>query len=887
MKNETTLTEKDLCEEIKDLKVRNAELEKAARRFTAAKKLQNALFRIVDIANSTADLYEFYCELHNIVSELTSAKNFFIALYHQDVNGLSFPYYEDDEDNEQGKDEPLHNKEKIHSAEKYQASPTMQVITQGKLLHLNAQQIAQMGGKGRNAEDWIGVPLIQGDKVLGALVVQSYAPGFSYSKRDENLLTYVSQHIATGLSRKQSAEALKDAHKKLQQNNLELENRVQERTNELNQINLMLANEVKVRRTSEKIQKALFKITDLVSTATSLNDLFEGVHRTISELMYAENAFIAIVSKDKDALEFPYFADQHDARPGIIQLDSENDSEPSSLTVKVFQTGEPILFERSKDKKREVLGPEPISWLGVPLKDQAATFGVIVVQSYDKNHIHSNQNLSVLITIAKQVATAILRKKDADALKQAHENLERRVKERTSVLEKTIVKRRKIEKQLEHESLHDALTQLPNRKYLTEQLKIVLEGELTESSCDIALLFLDLDRFKIINDSLGHHIGDLFLVEVAKRLTSCMRDNDVVVRLGGDEFCILMSDVRSEKVAIRLAERVLNQLRSPVEVEQHSLITSASIGVRLAKVGKDNAVQVIGDADSAMYQAKHDGKNRYCLFDANIKKIVSKRLQLEQDLRNAIGTDQLSLYYQPILELFTNSIVGLEALIRWEHPTEGFISPVEFIPIAEETGLIQEVGEKVVEMACQSLHEFSQISATESLYVNVNISAIQILSRTSDESIRKLIAKYKIDPSKLNAEITESILVEDFKAAIQFVQELKTIGMKVFLDDFGTGYSSLSYLHQFPFDLIKLDQSFIQSTSENNSNITLIESIGFLATNLGMDIVVEGIETEAQMMLAQNLNCRFGQGYLFAKPMPKHQLIKFVQEYATSTSFIN
>jgi len=501
-------------------------------------------------------------------------------------------------------------------------------------------------------------------------------------------------------------------------------------------------------------------------------------------------------------------------------------------------------------------------------------------------YFFNKKNQEVLNIVAKQVSTAILRKKDSVAIFQARENLERRVRERTSVLERTIEKRRKIEKQLEHESLHDSLTQLPNRRYLKEQLKVVLDEKPTRRNSDIALLFLDLDRFKIINDSLGHHVGDLFLIEVAKRLTDCMRDDDVVVRLGGDEFCILMYDVTSERIAIRLAERVLMKLRQPVEVEQHSLLTSASIGVRLAKVGIDDAVQVIGDADSAMYQAKHDGKDRYCLFDANIKNIVSQRLMLEQDLRKAIGTEQITLYYQPVINLLSHGIVGMEALVRWKHPELGFVSPAEFIPIAEETGLIQDLGESVVDMACQGLADFAKDDILRELYVNVNISAIQILSRTLDDFIRKKIVEYQIDPSRFNAEITESILVEDLQAAVNFVQELKSMGMKVFLDDFGTGYSSLSYLHQLPFDYIKLDRTFIQVSPDNQSNITLIESIGFLATNLGMEIVVEGIETEDQMRLSQNLNCQYGQGFLFAKPMPIEEIKRFVVDYERASALV-
>ncbi len=869
--------ETELQAELTKHKARAKRLEQVVRSLSATKKQQNALFRIVDLANSSNSLPAFYFELHKIVSELTLAKSFFIMLLHPEGDFVSFPYYKDDEDEQQKGREPLYNPTKKIPKEKLAGTATMKVIEERNLLHLNRVGFENMTVTGRVPEDWIGVPLIIEGQLLGALIVQSYDEGFRYDKRDEELLVYVSQHIATSLKRKQDAESLKEAHKKLQNHNRELEVRVAGRTEELKKINITLANEAKERRKSEKIQKALFKITDLVSTARNLNDLFVGVHQTISELMYANNAFIALLSEDKSQLEFPYFVDQYDERPGNIELALDGPQFEQGLTTQTLISGKSLLYNSSEGPAQNQVGAEAVSWLGVPLKDKKDVFGVIVIQSYDLEQVYEQQHLSLLETVAHQVSTAILRKKDSDALMKAHEHLERRVKERTSVLEKTIANRRKIEKRLEHESLHDSLTLLPNRRYLSEELNIVLKGKVTGQSCDVALLFLDLDRFKIINDSLGHHIGDLFLIEVAKILKNCMREDDKIVRLGGDEFCILMYDIYSVKIVVTLAERVLNKLRKPVVVGQHSLITSASIGVRLATIGEDSSDRVIGDADSAMYQAKHGGKDRYCLFDANVRKIITQRLKIEQDLRVAIGTEQLTLYYQPVIDLFSHRVVGLEALIRWQHPELGFIGPAEFIPIAEETGLIQELGESVVSMACETLSEFSKIIELKELYININISAMQILTRTLDNFIRKEIAKYGIDPNNLNAEITESILVEDFNAAILFVQELKSIGMKVLLDDFGTGYSSLSYLHQFPFDIIKLDQSFIQLTDENEKLVGMIESIGFLVSSLGMDIVVEGIETESQLELAQNLNCRYGQGYLFAKPMPKTEVLTFIK----------
>ncbi len=864
---------------LQDYKDKNAKLERMVRRFSATKKLQNALFQIVDVANSSKSLPVFYESLHKIVSELTSAKNFFIMLLHEENNCVSFPYYEDDEDDQQGDDDPLNNPTKQIPVSKISGSATMKVIEKRNIIHLNRQEFMKMNATGKVPEDWIGVPLILEDQLLGALVVQSYDKGFRYKRRDEDLLVYVSQHIATGIRRKQDAESLKEAHQKLQHYNLELEERVAGRTDELKQINLTLAKEVKVRRESENIQKALFKITDLVSTANNLNGLFVGVHQTISELMYAKNAYIATLSSDKNKLEFPYFIDEHDERPGTIKLHLDGVQSEQGLTATTLLSGESQLHNISTSSSRQKIGPSAVSWLGVPLKDRNETFGVLVVQSYDKANVYNKRHLLLLETVAHQISNAILRKKDTDALIRAHENLERRVKERTSVLEETIINRRKIEKRLEHESLHDALTQLPNRRYLQEELDSVLQGKMTGKSNDIALLFLDLDRFKIINDSLGHHVGDLFLIEVARRLKSCMRSDDLVARLGGDEFCILMPNIQKESAAFRLCGRILNELKRPVEVANNSLITSASIGVRLANHSEKSADLIMSDADAAMYQAKHQGKNRFCVFDAEIKRLVTGRMKMERDLRDAIDNNELFLVYQPIVNFRTNQVVGFEALVRWTHPQDGLISPVEFIPVAEETGLIVDIGELVIDMACKTLSKFKENSLLEKLYLNVNVSSVQILSRTLDDFIRHKLIDFNLDTNKLNVEITESILIDDYKAALSFVRELKSMGIKIYLDDFGTGFSSLSYLHKFPFDAIKLDRSFITALDENENNEAIVDSIAQLAKNLNLHIVAEGIETQHQLDTIKKMDYEVVQGYFFSKPIEYKKINRYIESW--------
>ncbi|TQV86969.1 bifunctional diguanylate cyclase/phosphodiesterase [Aliikangiella coralliicola] len=830
--------------------------------------LESALIQISECAVTTYTLEDYCKELHGIIKQLTYAENFFVALYEQGKSLINFVYVVDEYDQDVGTLNKL-------SSEKLRRTITGYMLRTGSMQHLTAQEIDFLQKKnvidavGADCVEWLGIPLKYNDEVLGGLVIQSYRDDISYGPQEEDVMQFVARHIALVFKSKQSELSLKDA-------NAVLEKRVEERTRDLNKMNTVLAAEVQERKKSQQIQAALYQITELVSTSGSLKDLFQSVHKIIERLMYARNEYIALLTDDNAFIEFPYFVDEFDASPPSRRFDKKLGD--TGFTEKILTTGESFLFHHDQDEKGFYGSKRCVSWLGVPLKDKQHIFGVLAIQSYQEDIVYSSEHQMILLTIGQQVATAILRKKDADSLRQAHENLERRVKERTFELEETIEKRKLVEKRLAHESLHDSLTGLPNRLQLSNVLNDLLDSKQDKKEIKLALLFLDLDRFKIINDSLGHHVGDLFLIEVAKQLKQCIRSDDLVARLGGDEFCILMPDIPDDAVALRFCARILNKLRKPVEVAGHSLITSASVGVRLANSFETSAEVIMSDADAAMYQAKHQGKNRYCFFDSNIKKIVTNRMKMERDLRDAVSGGQLFLEYQPLVELQGNRPVGFEALVRWRHPESGLINPGEFIPVAEETGLIVEIGEAVIEMACRTLARFKATPHLADLYLNVNVSSIQILSRTLDDFIRHKLDEFKITPDKLNVEITESILIEDYKAALSFVRELKSMGIKVYLDDFGTGYSSLSYLHKFPFDAIKLDRSFIIALEGPLSNQAIVESIALLANNLGIHIVAEGIETKEQLELIKKMDYSVAQGFYFSKPITDGNLLDFVQK---------
>jgi diguanylate cyclase (GGDEF)-like protein len=381
-----------------------------------------------------------------------------------------------------------------------------------------------------------------------------------------------------------------------------------------------------------------------------------------------------------------------------------------------------------------------------------------------------------------------------------------------------------------------------------------------------AVLFIDLDRFKMINDSLGHTLGDELLKSVAQRLQTCVRDSDTVARFGGDEFAILIEELVEVDEAIEVAKRIHNHFSSPFNIQGYEMFTTMSIGIAPSTILYQQASHVLRDADTAMYHAKAQGRNRYAVFDPEMQTQVTARLQLESDLRRAIETQEFCLYYQPIISLSTGSLRGFEALVRWNHPQRGMISPMEFIPVAEETGLIIPLGWWVLQEACHQLSQWlSQFRSVPPLVMNVNLSAIQLKQVELLEKLEKVLQETRIPRNCLKLEITESCILETSTSEAQRLKQLKDLGIGLCIDDFGTGYSSLSRLHEFPIDTLKIDRSFVQSLSTSSGET--VRMIVTLAHSLEMDVVAEGIETTAELEALKGLGCEFGQGYLFSPPV--------------------
>lgn len=425
------------------------------------------------------------------------------------------------------------------------------------------------------------------------------------------------------------------------------------------------------------------------------------------------------------------------------------------------------------------------------------------------------------------------------------------------------------QQRLIHETHHDSLTGLLNRNGFLKRLEEAILRVQEHPGYRFAILFLDLDRFKIINDSLGHLAGDELLVEIASRLRAATRAEDVVGRLGGDEFIILIPEINDTPDAILVAEHLLTRLKKSIKIFGYEVFTTASIGITVSSNVYNCAEDVLRDADTAMYFAKAQGKSRYAAFDRSMHENAVAQLQLESDLRRALENHEFELYFQPIVSLSNGTISGFESLIRWRHPLKGMISPLDFIPIAEETGLIIPLGAWITEQACKQLKNWQQrFPSLTDLTMNINISARQFWQDDFTLHLQTLLETEALDPACIGLEITESVIMHDADNAASLFRRLKETGVNVYIDDFGTGYSSLSYLHRFHFDGIKIDRSFVHSMEKENTNLELVGTIMLLANNLHLRVVAEGVETENQARLLSQLNCEWVQGFLSSRPLP-------------------
>jgi diguanylate cyclase (GGDEF)-like protein/PAS domain S-box-containing protein len=677
------------------------------------------------------------------------ARNLYVALYDPASELLSFPYFVDE-----AEDTP--------PARSLSKGLTEYVLLTGEPLLASPARFDELVDSGHTeligqpSIDWLGVPLKRGDHAFGVLVVQSYdRPRFTENDRD--LLTFVSQHVATAIDRKQAADALK-------------------------------ASEARFRTLAETAPCAIFIYQD---------DRFTYANSATSTITgYTRDEFLRLGFWD---VVHPDFRPLVQAR-GMAGEKSEGG--PLRYEIKIVRKDQE---ERWLDYTAGV-----IDFAGKP---------AVLGTAFD------------------------------------------------------ITERKRAEDQIKNLAYHDALTGLPNRLLFTDRLSLAV-SQAARHSQHLAVLFLDMDRFKVINDSLGHSLGDRLLQAVAERLLACVREADTVARLGGDEFTLLLPGVAHPADVARVAEKILEALKQPFKLEGRELYCTASMGISLFPEDGADAETLVKNADTAMYRAKEQGRDNYQLYTPAMNASAIERLQLESELRRALSKNELEIHYQPVLDLATGRVYGLEALLRWRHPEKGLLGPSDFISLAEVTGLAVPMSSWILRTACAQARAWH--ATHPRLIVAVNLSARQFQQPDLVDTVKSALEDTGLPARSLDLEITETNAMQNAEATVATLRELKALGVRVSIDDFGIGYSSLSYLKRLPIDTLKIDQSFVRDITTDPDDAAIATAVIALAHTLKLRVVAEGVETEEQLAFLTARSCDRMQGYLFSHPLPADECTAFL-----------
>ncbi|KAB0495777.1 sensor domain-containing phosphodiesterase [Pseudomonas vancouverensis] len=807
---------------------------------------QRVLYEITYLASSTRDRSVFLVGVHRLLASLIDAENFYLALYDPHTGKIDYPYYVDIIDVDALESE---NYEYLDPA---RLSLTGQVLTSGQPLLIDAAGILAAQAEkrfycvGDRPEFWMGAPLKNAsDDVFGMLAMQVYDVSRIYSAEDRALFLVVVRHVAMALDRILHRE--------------DLEQTVLRRTQELSALNDALRQEVADRERAEHLQNALFQIAELSSQPGDMTEFFQTLHGIVGDLLFAQNFYIALFDDGTTEVTFPYYVDERQTTCPPARRGRRG------LTEYVIRQRRACLIDVAEAERLAVAGEierahesvRSYSWLGIPLFDGDTVRGILAVQSYTSEVSYSQRDQELLTFVSRHIDTALSRRTAAEAIHAANLKLEARVQSRTRELDHANAK-------LQHENSHDALTGLPNRTYLQQRLNQAWARFGSEGG-HLAVMFIDLDRFKLVNDSLGHHFGDLLLMQAAHRLRGCLRDSDMLARLGGDEFSVLAPEAPLD-VLIDIAERILVAFDLPFFINGHEVFSSCSIGI----VSADSQfhlepADLLRDADAAMYRVKSAGRDSYAVFNQEVRREVSDQVEREGALRNALKrTDELQPYFQPIVSVETGEVLALEALVRWHQPGGRVIAPGDFLPDFEGLRLI---GRLDLYMLTSVAVILAQPQHAHWPPVHVNCSSYSMTRAEFAGEVLALLARHRVAPSRICLELTEGALVAEPAMARRTMQQLADNGMSVVLDDFGAGFSSLSYVHQYRFSGLKIDKSFILELTTSPRSRAIVRAIVRMAESLDLSVVAEGVEDQATLDLLREMGASQAQGYYFARPM--------------------
>lgn len=832
-------------------------LEELLAGYKHAKSVQNALLQLSELASSVTDMSVFYGAMHGVIGQLLNARNFYVVLVCPSSNEFSPVYYSDEIDSTSVADLDSSSFERGLTGYVYRTGQSLLVDQ-----HIYDQLVAdgELEAHGQAAAQWMGVPLIRGRKAIGVVAIQSYED-VAYNDNDKELLEFMSLHLVTAIDRVQQRELLEQS--------------VRNRTRELSQLNTELQVEIKERQRGEKLQAALFKISQITATAAPMEAFYRAIHEVLQTLIYAENCYIALLSDDRKELSFPFYADAKRKQALPRKLGR-------GLTEYVIQKGEACLIDRKQademvdkgiicrrqhDKaSRTYLST---SWLGAPLIINDEVIGVLTTQAYDNAHDYTRRDLDVLCFVSHHLAVAIQRKLSNDQLRKSHDELESKILTRTQELRQSnlflklqIEERKKAEEKLFFEANHDALTGLPNRKMLSQRLEQAITHKKRHREHLFAVLFIDLDRFKIINDTMGHHVGDQFLIEVSLRIAGCIRDNDILARLGGDEFVILLDMISSVDDAEEIAQRIISSVGKAFLINNQEIYSGASVGIAQCTEAYQSADDLLRDADAAMYQAKGMGRGRFIVFDETMHQRLVDDMNIDQALHRAVKEKEIFPKYSALNHTQSGELLGFDVSTSWQNElTGGEITQDDFAQLVESNGLVGQIDQLILEQVVSAMKPGGLIA--DASIVTVHLSASHLNQGKALQDLLDIVKNAGIDAGKLCFVYSEQSLLKLSGTTPASFKRIKASGIAIAIEGFGSGVSSLGLLTQNNIDYVKVDSHFTRTLVKNSKNHALLETLVTLSLSFNFKIILGGIDNEMLKDLAVKHQVDIGNGDFF------------------------
>ncbi len=832
-----------------------------AQRYKQAYITQGALLRLSELASTISDMRDFYPAIHRMVSELLHAENFYVVFYDDESQQYSPQYFSDEKDQQIISQVP---------SSSFSSGLTGYVVRTGQPLLCDAAQFDQLiaenqiQSQGSPCAHWLGIPLCRGKQVIGVMAIQSYNEQQLYTDSDLDLFCSIGGHTITALDRVKSRELLEET--------------VRQRTQQLQKINTSLQKEIKERTNAEQLQAALYKISELTASSSDMNSFYHAVHKVLSGLMPAENCYIALLDQERAKLTFPFYLDQY-SPPARERPLSRGFTEYviRCADARLINSEQATALVEAGDIKRGLADPSrqarhSTSWLGAPLLIDQQVIGVIALQSYEQSYSYSENELNVLRFVSQHIAVAIQRKLATEQQKRQQEELERKVFESTRELRQTnlflrlqVEERKKAEQKLFYEANHDALTGLANRQMFLQQLKQQFALSKRQPHMNMALLFIDLDRFKLINDTLGHHVGDAFLIEVSKRLLSTVREHDLVARLGGDEFVVLLTTLVHDTDAEDIAERIIDKVRQPFLLQNQQVMSGASIGIAQFQSDHTKAEALLRDADAAMYQAKSMGRNRFVIFNETMREQMLQALTMEQVMQQALEQQQFTAVFEPVLCGQDRNLMGYEVHTQWQHPKLG--TQYDFAQYATDAGMMPQIEQLMLQQACRQL----SVSDNDAGLLTLRLSLAHLQQSDLFEQLKQQLASVE-QKHRLCLAFTERELLQAGNSIQTSLKQLKQLGIRLALHNFAAETAPMGLLLQQLFDFVKLDAAFCRQLPRNEQKRQLLQMLQSLAISYKFLLLADGVDSADLLNLLLAEGCCFMQGKYVAQLLCAQEL---------------